>query len=167
MNVFVPTQLLKQTQLEISCMSQIKDNSKGFPTVTYLWHTAGKRGICVPHHYTSYFVIWSIIFKSCMTPTIVQRHYLTPPIILWPTETVAGVYVDKKPTKKYQNCVKNVGNRKRHDTINLLEALISNRLGHMIHRLSYHIKDITCALLAADRISSAEPRGLRVKGSRW
>ena len=102
-----------------------------------------------------------------MTPTIVQRHYLTPPIILWPTETVAGVYVDKKPTKKYQNCVKNVGNRKRHDTINLLEALISNRLGHMIHRLSYHIKEITCALLAADRISWAEPRGLWVKGSRW
>ncbi len=59
-----------------------------------------------------------------------------------------------------------MGNRKRHDTINLLEALISNRLGHMIRRLSYHIKVITCALLAEDMISSAEPRGLRVKGSR-
>ncbi len=58
-------------------------------------------------------------------------------------------------------------NCKGHDTINLLEAVITNRLGHMIRRLSYHIKDITCALLAEDKISSAEPRGLRVKGSRW
>ena len=60
-----------------------------------------------------------------------------------------------------------MGNRKTHDIINLLEALISNRLGHMIHRLSYHIKDITYALLDEDRISSAEPRALTVKVSHW
>ncbi len=60
-----------------------------------------------------------------------------------------------------------MGNCKRHDNINVLEALISNRLGLMIHHLSYHIKDISCAISAADRFSSAEPRGLRVKVSRW
>ena len=102
-----------------------------------------------------------------MTPTIVQRHYLTPPIILWPTETVAGVYVDKKPTEKYQNWVKNVGNRRRLDIISLLEAVISNRIGHMIHHLSNHIKDIICASLDSYRISSAEPRALRMKSSHW
>ena len=60
-----------------------------------------------------------------------------------------------------------MGNRKRHDIVNLLEALISNTLGHMIHRLSYHIKDITYASFDEDRISSAEPRVLTVKRCHW
>ena len=47
----------------------------------YIRHTARKRGICVPHHHTSYSVIRSIFLKSCMAPIIVQRHYLAPTTI--------------------------------------------------------------------------------------
>ena len=52
-----------------------------------------------------------------------------------------------------------MGNCRRYDNNDLLEALISDKLGHMIHHLSYHIKDMSYASIGDDTVWPFESAG--------